>query len=301
MASPQLAALRQIIAQMPAGEPTTQERRDGWEASRALAPLPGDVIVEPVDAGSVPAEWISVPGGNASQTILYLRGGGYSFGSLGTHREVVQRICRASGCRTLNVAYRLAPENPFPAAVEDATLAYRWLLSQGVDPGNVVVAGDSAGGGLALALMIATRDAGEPLPRAAVVTSPWVDMTLSGESMKTRAADDPLIHEDWLRNCVADYVGDGDPRNALASPLYADLSGLPPLLIQVGECETLLDDSTRLAEQAKAAGVDVTLEVWPEMIHIWHIFAAMLPEGQQAIERIGEWVREKTASATTVA
>jgi acetyl esterase/lipase len=197
------------------------------------------------------------------------------------------------------IDYRLAPEHPFPAAVEDAVAGYRWLLSTGVDPAQIIIGGDSAGGGLTVATLVALKDAGERLPSGAVCISPWTDMALTGESLVSKAEADPMITTDGITRVRDAYVGAADPRAPLASPIYAGLSGLPPMLIHVGENEVLLDDSTRLAERAKAAGVDVTLEVWPEMFHVWHFFAAMLPEGQQAIERIGEWVRGRVVAPAT--
>jgi acetyl esterase/lipase len=295
VASPQFAALLQAMNQRHPWESTNQELHNNWEASAKLIPLPADVTTETVDAGGVSAEWVSVPGSDPSRVVLYFHGGGYVIGSGNTHREVVQRLCRASGARALNVDYRLAPDSRFPSAVNDATRAYRWLVAQGIEPADVVVAGDSAGGGLVMAAMVALRDAGDPLPGAAVALSPWVDLEASGESMMTKAEVDPVIQKPWLLQCAANYLGDADPHSPLASPLYADLTGLPPLLIQVGENETLIDDATRLAERAKIAGVDVTLEVWDEMVHLWHLLAPIVPEGQQAIDRIGEWMRERDA------
>jgi len=262
------------------------------EAVTWLLPVPDDVKCEPVDAGGVPSEWISAPGADAERVIHYLHGGGYSMGSIKTHREMVSRLSRAAGARALAIDYRLAPENPFPAAVEDSTAVYRWLLSTGVDPARLVIAGDSAGGGLTVATLVALRDAGDPLPAAAVCLSPWVDMEGIGESMTTKAEVDPMVQREDLLEGAKEYLAGADPRAPLAAPIYADLSGLPPLLIHVGGAETLLDDSTRLADRAKAAGVDVTLEVWDEMFHVWQYCAAILPEGQQAIDRIGEFIRE---------
>jgi monoterpene epsilon-lactone hydrolase len=215
-------------------------------------------------------------------------------GSINTHREMISRISRAAGARALAIDYRLAPEHPYPAAVEDATAAYRWLLCTGVDPARLVIGGESAGGGLTVATLAALRDAGEPLPAAGVCVSPWVDLECLGESMTTKAEIDPIAQRQVILEMAKAYLGDAGPRTPLAAPLYADLTGLPPLLIQVGASEILLDDSTRLAERAKSAGVDVTLELWNDMIHMWHFFAAMLPEGQQAIDRIGEFVRQHT-------
>jgi acetyl esterase/lipase len=192
------------------------------------------------------------------------------------------------------VEYRLAPEHPFPAAVEDATAAYRWLLASGVRPAGIAIAGDSAGGGLTLATLVALRDAGDPLPAAAVCLSPWVDLEGIGDSMATKAAADPFVRKEMIQFMAQQYLGERSLRTPLAAPLYADLHGLPPLLIQVGTAETLLDDSTRIAERARAAGVSVTLDTWDNMIHVWQLFAPMLPEGQQAIERIGAFIREHT-------
>jgi acetyl esterase/lipase len=245
-----------------------------------------------VDAGGVPAEWITTPEAVDERVIYYLHGGGYIMGSINTHREMISRLSRAAGGRALAIDYRLAPENPFPAAVEDSTGAYRWLLSTGVDPARLVIAGESAGGGLTVATLVALRDAGDALPTAAVCLSPWVDLECLGESMTTKAEIDPMAHREDILELAEAYLGDTHPRTPLAAPLYADLRGLPPLLIQVGTAEVLLDDSTRLAERARSAGVDVILEPWDDMFHMWHFFAAMLPEGQQAIDRIGEFIRK---------
>jgi acetyl esterase/lipase len=213
---------------------------------------------------------------------------------------MVSRVSRATAARALLVEYRLAPENRFPAAVEDALTGYRWLISNGADPARMVIAGDSAGGGLTVATLVALRDAGDRLPAAGVCISPWLDMEAKGESMKTRVDRDPWIDPGHIKLGAEMYLGEGgDRRNPLANPLHADLTGLPPLLVQVGDSEVLLDDSTRLAERAKAAGVDVTLEVWDEMVHVFQGFAFMLPEGQQAIDRIGEFVRERTPTRVT--
>ena len=293
MASEQLQTIIQTIKSQPDlhGAPIEQ-RRAAMEAVTVMFPVPDDVTREPVDAGGVPAEWIAAPGTDADRVIYYLHGGGYAIGSINTHREMISRLSRASGARALAINYRLAPEHPFPAAIEDATTAYRWLLSTGVDPARIVIAGDSAGGGLTVATLISLRDAGDPLPAAAVCLSPWVDLEMTGDSMTTKAEVDPMItKEDVLEGAQA-YLNGADPRTPLASPIHADLSGLPPLLIHVGTAEVLLDDATRLAERARSAGVDVTLEPWDDMIHVFQFFASMLPEGQQAIDRIGEFVRE---------
>ena len=267
--------------------------RASMESMTSLMPLPPDVATEPVNANGVPAEWVSVPTSSADRVVLYVHGGAYVIGSINTHRDLAGRIARASGGRVLNVDYRLAPEHPHPAAIDDATTAYRWLLSTGQAPERTAIAGDSAGGGLTLATLVALRDAGDRLPAAGVCLSPWVDLEGIGESMSSRAHLDPMVQKDHLLRMAKLYLGDLHPRTPLAAPLYADLSGLPPLLIQVGTAETLLDDATRIAERAKKAGVDVTLDVWEDMIHVFQAFAPMLPEGQQAIEQIGEYVRAR--------
>jgi monoterpene epsilon-lactone hydrolase len=271
-----------------------EEQRAQMEVNLTQFQLPTDVRCEPVDAGGVPAEWITIPGAVAERVICYLHGGGYVLGSINTHRELASRLSRAASARVLILDYRLAPENPFPAALDDSTAAYRWLLSIGVDPARLVIAGESAGGGLTIATLVALRDAGEPLPAAGICLSPWVDLACLGDSIVTKAEIDPVVSKENILMLAKAYLGDTDPCSPLASPLYADLTGLPPLLIQVGTAECLFDDAMRLAGHARAAGVDVTLEPWDDMIHMWHMFAAILPEGQQAIDRIGEFIRQHT-------
>ena len=294
MASRELEAVLEILKSRPVLEnPTIEEMRAAAEEAPRF-PLAEDVQCEAVDAGGVSGEWISTPEAIGEKVLYYLHGGGYVMCSVNTHREMISRLARAAGARALAINYRLAPENPFPAAVTDATTAYRWLLSMGVDPARVVIAGDSAGGGLTVATLLALRDADEPLPAAGICISPWVDMEGLGESMNTKAGVDPTVARDGIVDMGKVYLGGADPRTPQAAPIYADLRGLPPLLIQVGTAEVLVDDSTRLAERAKSAGVDVILETWEDMIHVWHSFAAILPEGQQAIDRIGEFIRKHT-------
>ena len=296
MASQELnAVISMLRAQTPAVEPSVAEMRAGIEALATLAPMAPDVRREAVSAGGLPAEWIVAPPARADCVILYLHGGGYVIGSIKTHRDLAARLSRAAQARVLVIDYRLAPEHPFPAAVDDATAAYRWLLSIGVQPPKIVIGGDSAGGGLTVATLVALCEARLPLPAAGVCLSPWVDLEGTGESMTTKAAVDPMVRRDELQRMAAMYLNGRDPRTPLAAPLHADLTGLPALLIQVGTAETLLDDSTRLAARARAAGVEATLEPWEDMIHVWQAFAAILPEGQQAIERIGEFVRQRTS------
>jgi monoterpene epsilon-lactone hydrolase len=295
MASNELQAILDILKTGPKiGDLSIEEQSAQMEAGLAQFEVPTDVRCEPVSAGGVPAEWITAPGVNTERVIYYLHGGGYAYGSINTHREMVSRLSRAASARVLIIDYRLAPQNPFPAAPDDSVAAYRWLLSVGVNPTRLVIAGESAGGGLTVATLVALRDAGEPLPAAGICLSPWVDLECLGESMVTKAEIDPMTTRKGTLMLAKAYLRDTDPRAPLASPLHADLTGLPPLLIQVGTAEVLFDDATRLADHARAAGVDVILEPWDDMMHMWHFFAAILPEGQQAIDRIGEFVREHT-------
>ena len=292
MSLQQLDSLVQMLKAGPQlDSPSVQDMRNGFEQmANFLAPDP-DVKHEPVKAGSVPAEWVSAPNADASRAILYLHGGGYVIGSINTHRGMAGRISRAAQARVLVIEYRLAPEHPFPAAVEDSVTAYKWMLDQKIAPSKIAVAGDSAGGGLTVATLVAIRDQKLPTPGAGVCLSPWIDMEGIGDSMKTKAAEDPMVQKAGLLQMAKWYLGNKDPRTPLAAPLYADLTGLPPLLIQVGTAETLLDDSTRLAERARKAGVKVSYEPYEKMIHVFQVFAPMLDEGKDAIEKIGAFVR----------
>src|SRR5713101_3453824 len=296
MSQQQLQKIIDMLKAQPiAGKPSIAETRAGFEQMAAMFPVEADVKTEPVNAGGVKSEWVTAPNADPGRAVLYLHGGGYVIGSMNTHRDLAARISRAAKARVLLIDYRLAPEHPFPAAVEDSVAAYRWMLAQGLKPNRIAVAGDSAGGGLAVATLVAIRDAKLPIPGAGVCLSPWVDMEGIGKSMESKAAIDPVVQREGLLGMAAAYLGGQNPRSPLAAPLYADLKGLPPLLIQVGEAETLLDDSTRLADRAKAAGVSAKLEVWPEMIHVWQVFASFLPEGQQAVDGIGGFLKEHTA------
>lgn len=273
-------------------ERSVQEARDGWEALAARFPAADDLKYTPDVADGVPVEWVEAPGADPDRVVLYLHGGGYVIGSIPSYRAFAGRVSRAARARVLLVDYRLAPEHRFPAAVDDVVTACRWLAKQRGGLARVVVAGDSAGGGLCLAMMLSLRDAGHALPVAAVCISPSTDLAKTGDSIRERAHLDPLVTVPSTYAHARRYLGeDGDPRHPLASPLYADLQGLPPTLIMVGTHEILHDDSTRLAQKAVAAGVDATLEIAQDMVHIWPYFAAILPEGQAAIERIGEFVR----------
>jgi acetyl esterase/lipase len=249
--------------------------------------LPADVHCQPVSAEGVAAEWIEAPGADAG-VILYLHGGAYALGSIDTHREFIARLARAVRMRGLAINYRLAPEHPFPAALEDSATAYDWLLAQGVEPSRIIIGGDSAGGGLALAALVALRDAGKPLPAGAVCISPWTDLTLSGASIQSKAHADCVLDADSLEMYAKLYAGERDRTTPLISPLLADLSGLPPLLIQVGTDEILLDDARRCADKARQAGVDVALQIWDEMFHVFQI-VPFLPETKTAVGHLAEF------------
>ncbi|MBL6690877.1 MAG: alpha/beta hydrolase [Pseudomonadales bacterium] len=263
------------------------------QMSQPLGKTPEKVAVEPVDAGGVVAEWVSWPGCSPSATIIYFHGGGYVFGSPAGHRDIAWRLSKEGGVRVLMVDYRLAPEHPFPAAVEDATAVYRWLLEQGTDPAEIVVSGDSAGGGLAVSLMVNIRNLGLPQPKAAVLLSPWADMTATSDSMTRNANADAVLSPEAIRRFAELYIGhDRDPKAPLASPVFADLSGMPPVLILVGDTEVLLSDSEQLAAKLREAGGEVTLNVWPGMQHVFPILARILPEAKQAVRDISAFVRE---------
>jgi acetyl esterase/lipase len=273
--------------------PTVEDSRAGFEKMMRVVGGKTPASVRQVDAGGVPSELVSAEGASEDTATLYLHGGGYVIGSPKTHREFARRLSAASRAQVLVIDYRLAPENPFPAPVEDAVSAYRWLLSEGYAPERIAIAGDSAGGGLTVATLVSIRDQGLPMPACGVCLSPWVDMEGIGDSMTTRADRDPMVQKEGLVAMAGVYLADADPRSPLAAPMYADLSGLPPLLIQVGASETLFDDAIRLDKKARDAGVETTFEEWDDMIHVWHIFAPILGEGQKAIERMAEFMREK--------
>jgi len=279
----------------PSDQMTIEERRAQYDKAERVFQTPADVAIERVMAPAQPAEWLTPPGVRADAVVLYLHGGGYVIGSPRSHRHLAAAIARAAGTRALLLDYRLAPEHPFPAALDDAVAAYEWLLAHGVAPRRIVVAGDSAGGGLTVATLVALRDRGRPLPAAGVCISPWTDLTCSAASYQTKKAVDPIVTLDSITLMAKAYVGAGDPKAALVSPLFADLRGLPPLLVHVGSDEMLLDDARGLAERARQAGVDVAVEEWPAMIHVWHWFQPMLAEAEKATAAIGTFVRTRSA------
>ena len=245
-----------------------------------------------MNVNGIPAESLSGPDAMEGKVILYLHGGGYTVGSCDAYRHFVSHIALAAKMCLVLLEYRLAPECPFPAALEDAVAAYSWLLDNGILPKNIALAGDSAGGGLAMATAVSLRDKKIALPGAIVCMSPWVDLANTGESSITESNKGLILIPEMLKSCAASYVGNNDYQNPLISPLYADLSRLPPMLIQVGSREIILNDSTRLAERARNAGVDVTLEVWDGMWHVWQVFTNRLPESERAIKVIGEFLRK---------
>jgi monoterpene epsilon-lactone hydrolase len=283
------------IRNVPVSAPTlsiAQARAQIEERFAALPPLAGARIT-PVNAGGVPAEWVQAPQTTDAATLLFLHGGGYNICSPRTHRVVTTHLSQGAGCRVLALDYRLAPEHPHPAAVDDAVAAYRWLLAQGIAPTRIGFAGDSAGGGLAVAAMVRLRDENTPLPIAAYLISPWVDLAGTGVSWGTNQELDPMLDRTQLDQMALAYLAGRDPRTPLASPLYADLAGLPPLLVHVGTHEVLLDDSIGLAARAEAAGVSVTLDRWKGMIHGFHMFAGMVPEADTALAAGGRFLRER--------
>ena len=291
MSDSEIGALRAKLASRPRSDDYRQRRKDIDERGLAIG-LASDVGVEPVTANGVRAEWTATPKDARDAALLYLHGGGYVIGSLDSHRHLAAEAGRAAGIAALALDYRLAPEHPFPAAVDDALAGYRFLLARGIEAKRIAIAGDSAGGGLVVAAMLAIREAGLAQPGCGWCISPWVDMEAIGETMASKAAADPMVQRAGILDMARMYLNGADPRSPLAAPLYADLSGLAPLLIQVGAAETLLDDALRLAQAAGAADVRVDLQIWPQMIHVWHLFHPELAAGQQAIEAGGAFVRQ---------
>jgi acetyl esterase/lipase len=282
MSESEIDAVRALLGSKP--RPIGwQERRHRIEEVGSVWPIASDISCEEVNIGGLPAEWSIAPGSNPSCVLLYFHGGGYCSGSILSHRRLVTEAGRAAKARTLAIEYRLAPEHPFPAALDDALSAWRFLEQKGISAEHVAVGGDSAGGGLTVALINRLKETGERIPGCAWLISPWTDLTLSGSTLATKDDVDPIIHKAYLAELVEAYLPpDVDRRDPRVSPLYADLSGLPPTLIQVGSCETLLDDSTRFAARAGAAGVAVTLEVWPDMIHAFPMWNAHLAPGKES-------------------
>lgn len=291
MAQSEIDSVRALLTSKPrpVGWP---ERRKRLDEIGSVWPLADDVRLAAFDVNGLPGEWSIAPGSDASRVLLYFHGGGYCSGSIVSHRRMVTEAGRAAGARTLAIAYRLAPEHPFPAAYDDSLTAWQFLQNQGIAASHIAIGGDSAGAGLAVALIAQLRDAHQELPACAWLVSPWTDLTLSGSTLATKDAVDPIIHKTYLNELVDAYLPAGVERNdPRVSPLYAEVSGFPPMLIQVGSAETLLDDATRFARIAGAADVEVTLEIWPHMIHAWPLWNAQLEPGRRALASAGAFIR----------
>ncbi len=294
MSQQQLDKLLKIFArQAELGTMSIEQERAFLDDGGARFVVPDDVVLEPTNADGIPAEFLTAAGANPEQVVLYLHGGGYVIGSIKSHRYLMQNVSRTTGARTLGIDYRRAPEHPFPAALDDALKAYRWLLNQGFAAKNIAIAGDSAGGGLTLSTLLKLRDLGEPLPAAGALISPWADLTGTAPSVAERAAMDPCVTPAGLAKMAAHYLNGTDGKNPFASPVFAELHGLPPLLVHVGGREILYDDSLTIARKAKAAGVDVTLVEEPDLFHVWHAYAPMLEEAQASVAQLGAFLRER--------
>jgi acetyl esterase/lipase len=298
MASPQAEQLKtlysgwaeRMAAQPDMDLPTLRDMFESWHSATAE---PEGVSYAEVDAGGVPAMWCIPEGAAQDRVLIWTHGGGYVVGSMHSHRKVAGHLAKAAGTRALVIDYRRAPEHPHPAQVEDAVTVYRWLLGQGIQPGHIATTGDSAGGSLCTSMVLKLRDDGDPLPAAIMPTSPWYDTEGKGETLDSRADVDVLVQRDILMAMAGMFLGAGPASDPYANPLYADPKGLPPMLIHVGDHECLLDDSRRFAKRAKGAGVDVTVEEYPEMQHVFQFLAGKAPEADDSIRRMAEWVRPK--------
>ncbi|HET7850288.1 MAG TPA: alpha/beta hydrolase [Pseudolabrys sp.] len=280
-----------LLVKRAARHKTVAQARHRFRAMEVLIPRPPrSTQTRTIEAGDVRADLVMTPDSRADRYVLYLHGGAYRVGSPSTYRHFTWRVARTARARVLVPTYRLAPEHPFPAALDDAVTAYLWLLTEGADPRRMTVIGDSAGGGLALALLLKLRDDGIVLPAAAVALSPWTDLALTGASLATNAEADPMINADDIPAFAADYLRAADPRNPYASPLYGNLRGLPAIMIQVGSDEVLRDDAVRMAQRLGAANIPTVLQVWPRMPHVWQLLAPFLPEARSALEEIGRFV-----------
>ncbi|MCK1640929.1 alpha/beta hydrolase [Bradyrhizobium sp. 157] len=291
MAHSEIDAIRALLGSKP--RPVGwAERRQRLDEVGSTWPMASDVECEPVDCAGVAGEWSIAPGSDTSRVLLYFHGGGYCSGSIVSHRRLVTEAGRAARTRTLAIDYRRAPEHPYPAAHEDALTAWHFLRKQGIAAASIAVGGDSAGGNLTLGLLDRLRAASEELPACIWLVSPWTDLTMSGRTLLTKDAIDPLIRKAYLAELANAYAPPPiDRRDPLISPLFADLTGFPPALIQVGSAETLLADATRLAEAAGAADVDVTLQIWPHMIHAWPVWNAKLEDGRRALACAGQFIK----------
>ncbi len=292
MAQSEIDAIRSLLTSKPRPVGWT-ERRQRIEEVGAVWPAAADVKLAAMDLGGIPGEWSIAPGSDAARVLIYFHGGGYCSGSIASHRRLVTEAGRAAAARTFAVEYRLAPEHPFPAAFDDALAAWRFLRAQGIAAKNIAVGGDSAGGGLSIALTNRLRTDGEEQPACVWLISPWTDLTMSGSTIVSKDAVDPMIRKAYLEELASSYVPAGmDRKDPRVSPLFADLTGFPPTLVQVGSDETLLDDAVRFAAAAGAAEVAVTLEIWPHMIHAWPVWNARLESGRRALANAGTFMRQ---------
>jgi epsilon-lactone hydrolase len=286
--------LRRSVKRDSEPDPGLVVLRQRFDAARRYFPdPPKGTKATTVDAGGVKGVRITVPQSLSDRHILYFHGGGYVSGSPAYYRDFIWRVAAASSAHVLCIYYRLSPEHPFPAALDDAVSAYSWLLEQGVAPARIAIMGDSAGGGLAFATLLRLREEGMPPPAAVVALSPWTDLAMTGESLRINASKDPMLKPERAASCARMYLAGADPLNPYASPLYGDPAGLPPALIQVGSDEILRDDSVRMADKLRAAGCPVDLEIWPRMPHVWQVFARVMPEARRAIERIGFFLQRE--------
>ncbi len=291
MPSEQLRRLKQMLSVRKKDQFELESFRSDFERFASLFPPPKGVSFEPAVVGGVAAEWAAAPGASAAHAVVYLHGGGYVSGSLATHRELCGRLSVATGALVLAVDYRRAPESPFPAAFEDSLAAYRGLIAAGAAPERVALAGDSAGGGLVLAVLQALAVAREPRPAAAVLLSPWVDVSPEGERFAGREAEDPILHPVILRSTAGLYLAGADPLDPRVSPIFGQLTGLPPTVLQVGTAEILLEQSRTLAAALTAAGVEVSFSEWPELVHAAALYASLIPEGEQVVAQAGSFLR----------
>lgn len=289
--------LRRSVKRESESDPSLAVLRQRFDDAKHRFPVPPKATIAiNLDAGGVRGVRVTVPQSLSDRHILYFHGGGYVSGSPAYYRDFIWRIAAASSARVLCIYYRLSPEHPFPAALDDAVSAYSWLLAQGAEPGSIAIMGDSAGGGLAFATLLRLREQGLPPPAAVVALSPWTDLAMTGESLRINARKDPMLKPERAASCARMYLAGADPLNPYASPLYGDPAGLPPALIQVGSDEILRDDSVRMADKLRTAGCPVDLEIWPRMPHVWQVFASMMPEARRAIERIGIFLEREMSS-----
>lgn len=276
-------------------EMSLADQRARLDSLAGFFPLPDGIEAEPATVGGIKGEWVGSKHARRDGAVLYLHGGGYVIGSLNSHRHMLGAVSEMTGLLTFGADYRLAPEHPFPAAVDDAVAAYKGLLDSGIAANRIAIMGDSAGGGLTIATLVAARDKGLPMPACAVALSPWADLSQSSDAYKDRGGRDPMVSKDGLTAMASAYLGKADAKTPLASPIYANLKGLPPLLIQVGTEEVLYGDTLALKRNAEEAGVDVSAESWGGMVHVWHVFHPILSEARDAIARIGSFVKNHIA------